>query len=69
MEQYRRGLGVGGPITIRYMKYDSEWDTKPDDDDTDEFEQSANEDLCYFNGRKASMIQKSKRKLMKRKRT
>lgn len=40
MEQNRRDLGVGGPITIRYMKYDSEWDTKPDDD-IDDFEQYA----------------------------
>jgi 20S proteasome alpha/beta subunit len=62
MEQYTKGLGVGGPITIRYMKYDSEWDTKPDDDDIDGFEKFANEYIRDFNGRKASMIQKSKRK-------
>lgn len=36
MEQNRRGLGVGGPITIRYMGYDSEWDVKPSDDEVRE---------------------------------
>lgn len=69
MEQNRRGLGVGGPITIRYMGYESEWDVKPSDDEVKIFEESASEYLRDFNGRKDSMIQKSKRELMKRKRS
>jgi hypothetical protein len=69
MEQNRRGLGVGGPITIRYMGYDSEWDANPSDDEINDFEKSARKYLRDFNGRKNSMIQKSRRELMKQKRS
>jgi 20S proteasome alpha/beta subunit len=59
MEQNRRGLGVGGPITIRYMGYDSEWDAKPSDDEVNDFEESARKYSDDFNGRKKAMIEKS----------
>jgi 20S proteasome alpha/beta subunit len=69
MDKNRKDLKVGGSPTVQYMNYDNEQDNEAPPKDTKEFMRYAKQYLKNFDKQMKTITAKSKRELMKRKRS